>query len=133
MHLGNPCPLFKHEHFPNGVVNGAQWYSVTGGMQDWNYIRAGVLELTLELGCDKFPIADELEKYWHDNRDPLLKFIEQVHYAVHGTVRSSIGSAIAGAAVRLDGAKHASFSSVGGDYWKLALPGRHNITILGDG
>nr|XP_036215281.1 carboxypeptidase D isoform X2 [Bactrocera oleae] len=133
MHLGNPCPLFKHEHFPNGIVNGAQWYSVTGGMQDWNYIRAGVLELTLELGCDKFPMVDELANYWHDNREPLLKFIEQVHYAVHGTVRSSIGSAIAGAAVRLDGAKHASFSGVNGDYWKLALPGRHNITILGDG
>ncbi|XP_053952078.1 carboxypeptidase D isoform X1 [Anastrepha ludens] len=133
MHLGNPCPLFKHEHFPNGIVNGAQWYSVTGGMQDWNYVRAGVLELTLELGCDKFPMAEELPKYWHDNRESLLKFIEQVHYAVHGTVRSSIGSHIAGAAIRLDDAKHPSFSGAYGDYWKLALPGRHNITIIADG
>ncbi|XP_017489571.1 PREDICTED: carboxypeptidase D isoform X1 [Rhagoletis zephyria] len=133
MHLGNPCPSFKHEIFPQGIVNGAQWYSVTGGMQDWNYVRAGVLELTLELGCDKFPMTDELPKYWHDNREPLLKFIEQVHYGVHGTVRSSIGTAIAGAVVMLDGAKHASFSGVYGDYWKLALPGRHNITIIADG
>ncbi|XP_004519199.1 carboxypeptidase D isoform X2 [Ceratitis capitata] len=133
MHLGQACPLFKNEHFPNGIVNGAQWYSVTGGMQDWNYVRAGVLELTLELGCDKFPMADELPNYWHDNREPLLKFIEQVHNGVHGTVRSSIGSVIASAAVRLNDAKHVSYSSANGDYWKLALPGRHNITILADG
>ncbi|XP_067635881.1 carboxypeptidase D isoform X2 [Eurosta solidaginis] len=133
MHLGNPCPLFKHERFPNGIVNGAQWYSVTGGMQDWNYVHAGVLELTLELGCDKFPTTAELPNYWHDNREPLLRFIEQVHYGVHGTVRSSIGTTIAGAAVTLDGAKHASFSAIHGDYWKLALPGRHNITVIADG
>ncbi|XP_037819947.1 carboxypeptidase D isoform X1 [Lucilia sericata] len=133
MHLGDPCPLFKNEIFPNGITNGAQWYSVTGGMQDWNYVKAGVMELTLELGCDKFPMAHELPKYWQDNREPLLLFIEQVHNAIHGFVRSSIGTPVTGAAITLDGAKHPTYSATYGDYWKLALPGRHNVTILADG
>ncbi|XP_058980289.1 carboxypeptidase D-like isoform X2 [Musca domestica] len=133
MHLGNPCPLFKNEHFPGGITNGAQWYSVTGGMQDWNYIKAGVMELTLELGCDKFPMAAELPKFWQDNREPLLLFIEQIHNGIRGSIRSSIGHPVAGAAIMLDDAKHATYSGVYGDYVKLALPGVHNVTILADG
>uniref|UniRef100_A0A1I8MWK5 Peptidase M14 domain-containing protein n=1 Tax=Musca domestica TaxID=7370 RepID=A0A1I8MWK5_MUSDO len=133
MHLGNPCPLFKNEHFPGGITNGAQWYSVTGGMQDWNYIKAGVMELTLELGCDKFPMGEELPKFWQDNREPLLLFIEQIHNGIRGSIRSSIGHPVAGAAIMLDDAKHATYSGVYGDYVKLALPGVHNVTILADG
>uniref|UniRef100_A0A1I8Q4W2 Peptidase M14 domain-containing protein n=1 Tax=Stomoxys calcitrans TaxID=35570 RepID=A0A1I8Q4W2_STOCA len=133
MHLGNPCPLFKNEHFPGGITNGAQWYSVTGGMQDWNYMKAGVLELTMELGCDKFPMASELPKYWQDNREPLLLFIEQIHNGAQGFVRSSIGTPVPGAAIMLDDAKHATYSGTYGDYMKLALPGVHNITVLADG
>lgn len=133
MHLGEMCPLFKNEIFPEGITNGAQWYSVTGGMQDWNYVKAGVMELTLELGCDKFPMAKELPRFWQDNREPLLLFIEQVHNGIHGFVRSSIGTPVPDAAITLDGAKHAIYTDTYGDYWKLALPGRHNVTILADG
>ncbi|KAH8289572.1 hypothetical protein KR054_007280 [Drosophila jambulina] len=132
MHLGQPCELFQNEYFAEGITNGAQWYSVTGGMQDWNYVRAGCLELTIEMGCDKFPVAAELPKYWAEHREPMLQFIEQVHHGIHGFVHSTIGTPIAGAVVRLDGANHSSYSQSFGDYWKLALPGRHNITVMGD-
>ncbi|KAH8419747.1 hypothetical protein KR009_002001, partial [Drosophila setifemur] len=132
MHLGQPCELFQNEYFADGITNGAQWYSVTGGMQDWNYVRAGCLELTIEMGCDKFPKAKEMAKYWADHREPMLQFIEQVHYGIHGFVHSSIGTPIAGAVVRLDGANHSTYSQTFGDYWKLALPGQHNLTVLGD-
>ncbi|XP_030245291.1 carboxypeptidase D isoform X2 [Drosophila navojoa] len=133
MHLGQPCALFQNELFPDGITNGAQWYSVTGGMQDWNYVRAGCMELTIEMGCDKFPLAKELPQYWHDNREPLLQLIEQVHHGIHGFVRSSIGTPIVGAAIALDGGNHKTYSGTFGDYWKLALPGRHNVTVLSDG
>lgn len=133
MHLGGPCPFFGNEKFPDGITNGAQWYSVTGGMQDWNYVRAGCLELTIEMGCDKFPWAKELKGYWHDHREPLLQLIEQVHHGVHGFVRSSIGTPIARAAVALDGGNQTIYSGTYGDYWKLTLPGRHNVTVLADG
>ncbi|EDV92196.1 carboxypeptidase D isoform X2 [Drosophila grimshawi] len=133
MHQGKPCPLFQNEHFVDGITNGAQWYSVTGGMQDWNYVRAGCMELTIEMGCDKYPMAKELPDYWRDNREPMLQLIEQVHHGIYGFVRSSIGTPIAGAAIGLDGGNHTTFSGTFGDYYKLALPGRHNLTVLADG
>lgn len=132
MHLGSDCPLFK-EHFPEGITNGAAWYSVTGGMQDWNYVFAGVFELTLEVSCNKYPLAKELVTYWDDNRESLLKYIEQVHRGAHGFIKSSIGTPIANAAVTVGNVTHVNYSWKNGEYWKLLLLGRYNVTVEADG
>jgi len=81
MHLKEPewdCPDVPVDHFDHGVTNGASWYNVAGGMQDYNYLKCGVMELTLELGCDKFPRASKLQKYWNENKRALVSFIEMV-------------------------------------------------------
>lgn len=129
MSLGTHCPLFMKEEFKDGITNGAAWYAVTGGMQDWNYVAAGCFELTLEVGCSKFPKSDELPGFWNANREPLIKYIEQVHRGIHGFVKSSIGTIIANAAITINDIKHVTHSSAAGDYWKLLLPGKYNITV----
>jgi hypothetical protein len=78
MHLGKPCPTASNEQFPGGIVNGAAWYIVSGGMQDWNYLNSNCFEITLEVGCYKFPPASELPALWLDNREALLAYIEAV-------------------------------------------------------
>lgn len=85
MHLSKPCPPppgqqrgLLSERFPNGITNGAAWYPVTGGMQDYNYVHSNAFEITLEVGCNKYPNASDMESYWKDNREPLLQFIEAV-------------------------------------------------------
>jgi carboxypeptidase D len=85
MHLKNPpwpCPEVPAEHFRDGITNGAKWYSVTGGMQDYNYIRSNCFEITVEQGCRKFPPAADLPKYWLENKNPLLAFLDQVIHPV---------------------------------------------------
>lgn len=132
MHLAKPCPLFK-EIFPDGITNGAKWYSVTGGMQDWNYLVAGVFELTLELGCTKFPWAKELPEFWHQNREALIKYMEQVHRGVHGFVQSTIGRPIVNAAITVKNVTHNNYSWKNGEYWKLLLPGKYTIVVEAEG
>lgn len=48
-------------------------------MQDYNYVWGQCFEITLELSCCKYPPADQLEKFWIDNKVALIEYIKQVH------------------------------------------------------
>lgn len=50
-----------------------------GGMQDYNYLTSGIFELTLEIGCCKFPPASELEYFWIENKDALVNLLLESH------------------------------------------------------
>lgn len=140
MHLGEPCksssghkvdPL--DEPFPGGITNGAKWYPVPGGMQDYNYLHSNAFEITLEIGCIKYPAASELPEYWLDNRQALLTFIEMARRGVHGVVTSSIGSPIPRAIISVEGIDHNVYSSSAGDYWRMLVPGTYNVTASAPG
>lgn len=47
-------------------------------MQDFNYLASNALEVTLELGCDKYPTKDRLDDLWDENKKSLYEFIWQV-------------------------------------------------------
>lgn len=148
MYQGHPCPTYLKETFPEGITNGADWYAVTGGMQDWSYLHGGTFELTLEgklhnfikfsshlwhfnftVGCYKFPEAEELPKFWMDNREALVKYIEQVHLGIKGAVKSTISSPIAHASIRINNIGHVTYTDKNGYYYKLLLPGKYNVTV----
>lgn len=132
MHLSPKCPMFS-EKFTDGITNGAAWYAVTGGMQDWNYVFADVFEITLEVGCTKYPRENELPGYWEDNREALIQYIEEVHRGVYGYVRSSIGKPIENAAITVNNNTHVTYTWKTGEFWRLLLPGKYNITIEAEG
>jgi len=130
-----------------GITNGAAWYSVPGGMQDFNYLASNDFEITLELGCDKYPPASSLKGEWEDNRKSLLEFIWTAHWGVKGVVRDSLtGEGIAGATVhvrnitRVDRYGHMDNdighdikSASGGDYWRLLSDGEYEIIVAAEG
>ncbi|MFT7803295.1 carboxypeptidase D [Arapaima gigas] len=135
MYKGHPCEaLYPNEYFEEGITNGAKWYSVTGGMQDWNYFNTNCFEVTIELGCVKYPSAKELPVYWEQNRRSLLQFIHQVHRGVKGMViDSKDGMGIPNATISVEGINHTVTTSKDGDYWRLLVPGTYSVTASARG
>lgn len=130
MKTGEPkCPSEPDEKFKDGITNGAEWYNVPGGMQDFNYLISNCFEITLELSCCKYPYASELQKEWDNNKESLLKYIEQVHQGIKGRVSDGDGAAVSKAVISVSNVNHAVKSTKTGDYWRLLLPGVYNITV----
>ncbi|CAH0728768.1 unnamed protein product, partial [Brenthis ino] len=118
-----------------GVTNGAAWYSLKGGMQDFNYLATNAFEITLELGCEKYTPENELEKEWIRNKDALLAFIWKAHTGVKGIVSDDSGfiqNAII-SVVNITGSvprpiRHDITTGSYGDYYRLLTPGHYEVT-----
>jgi len=130
-----------------GITNGAAWYSVPGGMQDFNYLASNDFEITLELGCDKYPSAESLPQEWADNKKSLLEFAWATHMGIKGMItEAGTQMGIEGAIVhvrnvtrngrflrRNDDIDHDVTSASGGDYWRLLTPGEYEVIVKAEG
>ncbi|KAF7665050.1 hypothetical protein LDENG_00157140 [Lucifuga dentata] len=116
-----------------GIINGAHWYSLAGGMQDFNYLHTNCFEVTVELGCDKFPAEEELLTGWHENQEALIAYLEAVHRGIKGIVKDEDGNAIQGARISVRGIRHDVNTAANGDYWRLLIPGVYIVTVTAPG
>ncbi|UYV74440.1 CPE [Cordylochernes scorpioides] len=130
-----PCEGDDFSH-QGGITNGAYWYSVAGGMQDFNYLGSNDFEITLELGCTKYPPAEQLGLEWSNNKDALLHYMWQSHIGIKGLVHE------AGTKLPLEGAvvkvvnitgdklrpiNHDVTTTAQGEYWRLLTPGQYRV------
>lgn len=58
------------------------WYHLAGGMQDWQYVNTNCMEITIEMGCYKFPFANMLPQFWNDHKYSLIEYMT---YTLRGT------------------------------------------------
>uniref|UniRef100_A0A8D0Y687 Carboxypeptidase D n=2 Tax=Sus scrofa TaxID=9823 RepID=A0A8D0Y687_PIG len=135
MFQGRPCKnMYPNEYFPHGITNGASWYNVPGGMQDWNYLQTNCFEVTIELGCIKYPFEKDLPKFWEQNRRSLIQFMKQVHQGVKGFVLDATdGRGILNATISVAEINHPVTTYKTGDYWRLLVPGTYKITASARG
>ncbi|KAG6518238.1 hypothetical protein ZIOFF_021642 [Zingiber officinale] len=112
------------KEFEGGITNGALWYPIYGGMQDWNYIHGGCFELTLEISDNKWPPANELPVLWEYNRKSMINLVASVvKTGIHGRVFSKDGHPLP-ASVMIKGINSmVNASSILGDYHRMLAPG----------
>ena len=58
-------------------------YYVIGGMQDYNYVFAGCFEVSVMVGCCRYPPENETASLWEENQDSVINFIKQAHLGNH--------------------------------------------------
>uniref|UniRef100_A0A7E4V2U8 Peptidase_M14 domain-containing protein n=1 Tax=Panagrellus redivivus TaxID=6233 RepID=A0A7E4V2U8_PANRE len=152
-YASNHAHMAKNDHAPcdgtasnafarqGGVTNGAKWYSVSGGMQDFNYLATNAFEITLELSCEKFPDGKLLPQLWEDNKKSLFEFIWQAHIGIKGLITDvNTHKPIANAVVWVRNAtstngpiRHPVTSWFTGDYFRLLTPGSYEVAVEADG
>ncbi|XP_020223688.1 carboxypeptidase SOL1 isoform X1 [Cajanus cajan] len=124
--------IYSHSHynmssskeFLGGITNGAAWYPLYGGMQDWNYIHAGCFELTLEISDDKWPSAAELPILWRYNKMSMLNLVASlVKTGVHGRIYSSGDGRPLPGSITVGGINYSvRAGKTFGDYHRLLAP-----------
>ncbi|KAF2074510.1 hypothetical protein CYY_004178 [Polysphondylium violaceum] len=131
--MNNP-KMFKSNEFFAGITNGANWYSLNGGMQDWNYDFTGNFEVTIEMSYRKTPLPRELPGHWYDNLPALKEFLLiPLNTGVYGTVLNTRGQPITSAKIHVEGIDHPiPCGEYFGDYYRLLDIGLFNLTATAD-
>ena len=84
VHLYAPSNYMNE--YNNGITNGYQWYTISGGRQDYmNYFQQ-CREVTMELSDIKLLPPAQLPDHWDWNYRSLLNYMEQCTYGVSGLV-----------------------------------------------
>ena len=124
--------------YNNGVTNGAQWYMIGGGRQDYMNGYAQCRELTIECSSTKCPNASQMPTFWNINKNAIFAYMNQCLYGIHGTVVDAEAKApIGGATVTLVG--HDDQYSIvttqlpGGDFHRPVKAGTYNVRVTKNG
>lgn len=121
----------------NGITNGAAWYQVAGGRQDYtNYFLHG-REVTIEISDTKLPEGSQLLKYWNYNYRSFLHYIEQAHYGVRGIITDADTGKPLEAMVEVidhDADNSQVFShDINGNYHRFLTPNTYTIRYTKEG
>ncbi len=120
----------------NGITNGADWYVIAGGRQDWmNYTRNG-REVTIECSNTKMPAASTMPDYWNYNYEAMLSYLELALNGIHGTVVDAYGNPLS-ATINISGYDN-TYSTVEtdathGDFYRYLQPGTYTLTVTTPG
>ena len=126
----NAHPDMASGGFSNGITNGSQWYAISGGMQDWNYVWESGCDITLEQNEVKWPNSNQLANLWEEHREPLLVYLEKVFDGVRGTIVDASSGEPLNANISITGIDHdITNDPENGDYYRLLIPGTYVISV----
>jgi len=127
-------------YFQDGITNGADWYEVAGGMQDFNYDFTNAMELTIEVSCCKYPKSERLLPEWENNVYSLISYVEQAQRGIRGFIKDQDGNPLKEAKIQVKKLgedqswrqKDVTSDSEFGRYWRILLPGNYSVRAVKD-
>ena len=127
-------PMWNSTSFTHGITNGADWYAIDGGMQDWDYRYQGCHEITIELGNTKSPAYSTMPTYWSQNQESMLSYMESCLIGVRGIVTDAGTGAPLLATITVVGRDHPIYSDPNvGNYHRMLLPGNYQLQFTATG
>ncbi len=119
--------MHASSEFPQGIVNGFDWYEVDGGMQDWSYYWHQDLQVTVELSQDKWPDYSSITSYYQKNRKGFLSYLENVYQGIGLSFPKNFSSGTIEIIDRVENKSLGFFPFMRGEFYKV-LP-RSNYLV----
>ena len=133
-YASNHSEMWDSPVFENGITNGAEWYAVFGGMQDWNYVWKQNCEITLEQYDVKWPDEELLPQIWLDNKESMINYIEQSFIGLRGAVLDATTNDPLDAILQIESIDHEVHTDPEhGDYYRLLTSGNYTATAFAVG
>ena len=121
-----------HQHADHGIINGYQWYTISGSRQDYMNYYAQCREVTIETSNTYVPNATTMPMYWNYNHNSLLSYMEQCLNGIHGTITDAETGEAIEATVSIAGHDHhgseVSSHLPAGDYHRPIKEGTYDVT-----
>jgi PKD repeat protein len=118
--------------FTDGITNGAAWYVIDGGRQDYMNFFHQCREFTLEISNTKLPAASSLPAYWGYNRRSFINYMEQCTFGIRGMITdANTGQPVEAEVYVLNheiaGDSSWVYASPTGNYHRLLNAGTYNV------
>ncbi|MDA3943396.1 MAG: M14 family zinc carboxypeptidase [Bacteroidetes bacterium] len=121
----------------NGITNGYDWYSVSGGRQDYMNYFAHSREFILEISDIKTLPANQLQAWWTYNKASLLSYMEQTSYGINGTITDEMTGEQLEAEITIEGHDLDNSQVVStlpeGNYYRPIKAGTYSVTYAAEG
>ena len=126
--------MLNSREFHGGITNGADWYVVRGGMQDWSYLWFNDLQITVELSDVKWPNYGLIPQFYKDNRDSLFYYMNQVHRGAGFTLsKKNVNGSVKVVQTSPDSIDLGSYAFSGSEFYKVLPAGVYEFTIRPEG
>lgn len=122
----------SHQNADHGIINGYQWYTISGSRQDYMNYYAQCREVTIECSYSYTPNASLLPMYWDYNHNSILSYMEQCLNGIHGRVTDAETGEPIEVTVSIEGHDHhgseVSSHLPAGDYHRPIKGGTYDVT-----
>ena len=121
----------------NGITNGAQWYMIGGGRQDYMNYYHKCREVTIECSDTKCPSGSQLPNFWNINKNSIFAYMNQCLYGIHGVVTDMNTGAPLSATISIS--NHDNDYSIvesqmpAGDFHRPIKGGTYNVVVTANG